>query len=67
MDGVVGRHTVEQQEKYGAAFRRLAEFMRALRATHDLGRDLVRNSADAVAAALSAVTDEVSALISSGV
>lgn len=58
---------VEQQEKYGAAFRRLAEFMRSLRAAHDLGCDLARNSADAVAATLSAVTDEAPAPVSSGV
>ncbi|NEV85428.1 N-6 DNA methylase [Streptomyces tendae] len=43
---------IERQRVYGEAFRTIAEFTRALRAAHDLGQDLARNSTDAVAAAL---------------
>ncbi|MFD9162564.1 N-6 DNA methylase [Streptomyces sp. NPDC059558] len=43
---------IERQRAYGEAFRTIAEFTRALRAAHDLGQDLARNSTDAVAAAL---------------
>lgn len=44
--------SIERQRVYGNAFRTIAEFTRALQATHDLGQDLARNSTDAVAAAL---------------
>jgi hypothetical protein len=43
---------IARQRAYGEAFRTIAEFTRALRAAHDLGQDLARNSTDAVAAAL---------------
>ena len=56
---------VELQEKYGTAFRRLDEFMRSLRTAQDLGCELARNSADAITVALSPVTDESVAPVSS--
>lgn len=43
---------IERQRAYGEAFHTIAEFTRALRAAHDLGQDLARNSTDAVAVAL---------------
>ncbi|MET9227217.1 N-6 DNA methylase [Lentzea sp. NPDC003310] len=56
---------VELQETYGSAFRRLAEFTRTLRTAHDLGRELARNSADAIAVVLSSVADGVGVQASS--
>jgi hypothetical protein len=39
---------IDTQRAYGQVFQRLAEFARNLRAAHDLGLDLVRNSTDAI-------------------
>lgn len=49
---------LEHQVQYGTAFRRLAEFMRSLSTVRDLGYELARNSADAIASTLSSTTDE---------
>jgi hypothetical protein len=45
---------IEDQRTYGAAFRRLADLARALRAAHDEGNALIRDLIDATVSSISA-------------
>ncbi|MFD7652855.1 N-6 DNA methylase [Actinosynnema sp. NPDC059797] len=49
---------LEQQQEYGAEFRRIADFVRSMRTAHDIGCELARNSADAISATLSVAVEE---------
>lgn len=52
---------LDVQRAYGDAFRRRAEFSRALRTVYDLGQDLFRNGTDAIAADLARADDPANA------
>jgi hypothetical protein len=48
---------IEDQRTHGAAFRRLADLARTLRAAHDEGNALIRDLIDATVSAISAATE----------
>jgi hypothetical protein len=48
---------IDTQRAYGQVFKRLSEFTRNLRAAHDLGLELARNSTDAITSGLTRAAD----------
>jgi hypothetical protein len=51
------RISIEDQRTHGAAFRRLADLARTLRAAHDEGNALIRDLIDATVSSISAAPE----------